>query len=68
MQSAGVHLVTTFAILADLMRDWKGTSPTINEVVPFVDTYLPAYGMLTRGHASAILQNGIVLPGSEKLI
>ncbi|KAH7076350.1 Isochorismatase-like protein [Paraphoma chrysanthemicola] len=68
MQAAGVHLVSTFAILADLMRDWRGTSPTITEVVPFVDTYLPAYGMLARGHASAILQNGTALPGAEKLI
>lgn len=60
--------MSTFAILADLMRDWRSTSPTITEVVPFVDKYLPAYGMLARGHASAILQNGTVLPGAENLI
>jgi hypothetical protein len=29
---------------------------------------MPAYAMLMRGHASAILQNGTVLPGVEKLI
>lgn len=68
MQAAGVHLVSTFAVLADLMRDWRSSSPGITEVVPFVDTYLPAYGMLARGHASAILHNGTVLPGTEKLI
>jgi hypothetical protein len=68
MQAAGVHLVSSFAILADLMRDWRTASPALSDVIQYVDTYLPAYGMLARGHASAILQNGTVLPGSEKLI
>jgi hypothetical protein len=68
MQAAGVHLVSSFAIMADLMRDWRTTSPTLSDVVQHVDTYLPAYGMLARGHASAILKNGTVLPGSELLI
>jgi hypothetical protein len=68
MQTAGVHLVSTFAVLADLMRDWRTSRPTIDDVVPFVDAYIPAYGMLARGHASALLQNGTVLPGAEKLI
>jgi hypothetical protein len=68
MQAAGVHLLSTFAILGELMRDWRSTSPTVLEIVPWIDTYMPAYGMLARGHASAILQNGTVLPGAEKLI
>ncbi|KAH8724949.1 Isochorismatase-like protein [Phaeosphaeriaceae sp. PMI808] len=68
MQAAGVHLMSSFAILADLMRDWRTTSPAVSDVVHYVDTYLPAYGMLVRGHASAILHNGTVLPGAETLI
>jgi hypothetical protein len=68
MQAAGVHLISSFAILADLMRDWRTTTPKVDDVVRYVDKYLPAYGMLVRGHASAILKNGTVLPGAEGLI
>jgi hypothetical protein len=68
MQAAGVHLVSFFAILGDLMRDWRNPVPGVEAVVPLIDKYMPAYAMLMRGHASAILQNGTVLPGVEKLI
>jgi hypothetical protein len=68
MQAAGVHLVSSFAILGDLMRDWRTASPLLTDVVQYIDTYIPVYGMLARGQASAILQNGTVLLGSEKLI
>ncbi|KAF1973364.1 Isochorismatase hydrolase [Bimuria novae-zelandiae CBS 107.79] len=68
MQAAGVHLVSLFAVLGDLMRDWRNPSPGIEAVVPFINRYLPAYGLLARGHASAILQNGTVLPGIEQFI
>jgi len=68
MQAAGVHLMSGFAILGDLMRDWRNPSPGITEVVSFVDTYLPAYGMMARSQASAVLQNGTALPGVELLI
>lgn len=68
MQAAGVHLVTLFAVLGDLMRDWRNPMPGITQVVPFIDRYMPTYSMIMRGHASAILKNGTVLPGLEKLI
>ncbi|KAJ4303698.1 hypothetical protein N0V90_002599 [Kalmusia sp. IMI 367209] len=68
MQAAGVHLVSSFAVVGDLMRDWRSPEPGITKVVPWIDAYLPAYGMIARTQASAILQNGTVLPGSEKLI
>ncbi|KAL1595098.1 hypothetical protein SLS60_009785 [Paraconiothyrium brasiliense] len=68
MQAAGVHLVSWFAVAGDLMRDWRNPSPGVAEVVPFVDEYLPAYGMLMRGHAAAVLKNGTVLPGVEDMI
>ncbi|KAF2445523.1 hypothetical protein P171DRAFT_430930 [Karstenula rhodostoma CBS 690.94] len=68
MQAAGVHLVSFFAILGDLMRDWRNPLPGVAKVVPVIDKYMPAYGFLMRGHASAILQNGTVLPGSGEFI
>ncbi|PVI01306.1 Isochorismatase hydrolase [Periconia macrospinosa] len=68
MQGAGVHLMSTFGVLCDLMRDWRNTNPGVREVVSYVNKYLPTYGILMRGHASAILQNGTVLPGAEKFI
>ncbi|KAJ4347214.1 uncharacterized protein N0V89_011153 [Didymosphaeria variabile] len=68
MQAAGVHLVSQFAIAGDLMRDWRNPSPGVEAVVEFIDDYMPVYGMYMRGHAAAILKNGTVLPGVEKLI
>lgn len=68
MLAAGVHLVSQFAVLGDLMRDWRNPVPGVRKVVPFIMEYMPAYSMVARGHASAILQNGTVLPGSEDYI
>jgi hypothetical protein len=68
MQAAGVHLVSFFAIFGDLMRDWRNPVPGVEAVIPLINEYMPAYGMLMRTHASAILQNGTVLPGVEKYI
>ncbi|CAI6341822.1 unnamed protein product [Periconia digitata] len=68
MQAAGVHLVSTFAIMSDLQRDWRNTNPSASDIVPYIDQYLPAYGMMMRSHAAALLQNGTVFPGSETLI
>jgi hypothetical protein len=68
MQAAGVHLVSSFAILGDLMRDWRTPTPGIQNVVPWISKYMPGYGMLAKTQASAILKNGTVLPGTELLI
>ncbi|VDB92036.1 unnamed protein product [Peniophora sp. CBMAI 1063] len=56
MRHAGVNVLSSFAIASELMRDWRAT-PGAKEMVPFFDTYLPTYGMLARGHDSAI-ENG----------
>ncbi|KZV59855.1 Isochorismatase hydrolase [Peniophora sp. CONT] len=53
MRAAGVHVLSSFAIASELMRDWRAT-PGAKEMVPFFDTYLPDYGMLARAHDSAI--------------
>ncbi|KAF2255162.1 Isochorismatase hydrolase, partial [Trematosphaeria pertusa] len=66
MQQAGVQLVSLFSIVCDLMRDWRNT-PGAKEVLPYLDKYMPVYGMLARGHAAAI-ENGTVIPGELGLI
>ena len=66
MQQAGVQLVTLFAIVCDLMRDWRAT-PGSAEVIPFLDKWFPAYGVVARGHAAAVL-NGTDVPGEAGLI
>ncbi|KAL8669623.1 MAG: hypothetical protein Q9168_005798 [Polycauliona sp. 1 TL-2023] len=65
MKDAGVVLQGVFAIVMDLMRDWRG-SPGSKEVLPWLDTYLPAYGYVARGHEAAVL-NGTLAPGEEGL-
>ncbi|KAG8627601.1 hypothetical protein KVT40_005084 [Elsinoe batatas] len=66
MEKAGVQLVSLFSIVCDLMRDWRNT-PGAREVLPFLDKYMPVYGMLARGHAAAV-ENGTVIPGEIGLI
>lgn len=66
MEQAGVHISGLFAIAMDLMRDWRDT-PGTAELLPFLDLYLPAYGITARAHAGAI-QNGSLVPGEIGLI
>jgi hypothetical protein len=42
MRDAGVIVISQFAILADLMRDWRNT-PGTEEVLPFVHEYVQAF-------------------------
>ncbi|KAK4239851.1 Isochorismatase-like protein [Achaetomium macrosporum] len=62
---AGVNVVSLFAIVCDLMRDWR-SSPGAKELLPYLDRYLPAYGMVARAHRAAI-ENGTVIPGEADL-
>jgi hypothetical protein len=65
MRAAGVQVVSTFAIICDLMRDWRNT-PGAAEVLPWLATYYPAYGYLAEGHLAAI-ENGTIIPGEMSL-
>jgi hypothetical protein len=55
----------TFAIVCDLMRDWRNT-PGAATVLPYFDTYLPSYGYLARAHLGAAT-NGTIIPGEASL-
>lgn len=66
MEKAGVQLVSLFSIVCDLMRDWRNT-PGAAEVLPYLDKYMPVYGMLARGHAAAV-NNGTIIPGEAGLV
>ncbi|KAF7300088.1 YcaC protein [Mycena kentingensis (nom. inval.)] len=61
MRAAGVHVLSQFAVAADLMRDWTNTPGSL-EMLPYFDKYLPIYSYVTRAHAAATL-NGTILPG-----
>lgn len=65
MKDAGVHLVTSFAIFGELMRDWR-TPPEHDDVWPLLDFIVPAGGMLARGHGYAV-EHGEVQEGQDKL-
>lgn len=66
MEKAGVTLMGLFGIVCDLMRDWRKT-PGLNEVLPFLDKYQFAYGLVARHHAGSI-QNGTLFPVEQTLI
>ena len=65
LMRAGVNVVSFFAIVCDLMRDWRET-PGIVQVLPWLDKYMPAYGMVARAHKAAIT-SGKVAPGEDTL-
>lgn len=64
MRAAGVHVLSGFAVVADLMRDWRNT-PGAAELLPYFDKYLAGYGYLARGHAAAV-DRGTILPGESE--
>ncbi|PPQ75690.1 hypothetical protein CVT26_001524 [Gymnopilus dilepis] len=64
MRAAGVHVLSSFAVVCDLMRDWRNT-PGSKELLPYFDKYLAVYGYLARGHAAAV-DRGVILPGESE--
>ncbi|EAT92562.1 hypothetical protein HBI56_000480 [Parastagonospora nodorum] len=66
MANAGVHMYSLFAIVCDLMRDWRAT-PGAKEVLPWLDRYMPVYGNLARHHAAAV-EVGTIIPGEIGLV
>ncbi|KAL4863575.1 hypothetical protein BDV12DRAFT_177326 [Aspergillus spectabilis] len=66
MEKAGVTLMGFFAIVCDLMRDWRKV-PGLNELLPFLDQYQFAYGLVARHHAAAIV-NGTLADVEKVLI
>ena len=65
MLRAGVNVVSLFAIVCDLMRDWRNT-PGAAELLPWLDRYMPAYGMVARAHRAAH-DNGVIFTGEDTL-
>ncbi|KAI1116817.1 Isochorismatase hydrolase [Nemania sp. NC0429] len=65
MRDAGVQILSYFAIVCELMRDWRNT-PGAAEIFPVLDRYLPSYGMVARGHRAAV-QGGVIQPGEAVL-
>lgn len=65
MEHSGVILQGFFAIVMDLMRDWRNTPGSL-QLLPFLDQYLPVYGYVARAHEAAVL-NGTLLPGESGL-
>ena len=66
MARAGVNVVSLFSILCDLMRDWRNI-PGAAEVLPFIDRYFPAYGLVARAHGAAV-ENGTLIPGEADIL
>ena len=61
MRDAGVHTLSWFAVVSELMRNWN-SKPGAAELMPYFDQYLPEYGAVARGHGYAI-QSGVMFPG-----
>lgn len=59
-------MVSLFAIISDLMRDW-GNGPGVETVLPWLAQYYPAHGHIAAAHGYAIA-NGAVIPGQKDLV
>jgi nicotinamidase-related amidase len=66
MAQAGVQNMSFFAIVCELMRDWRH-KPGAAELIPFFNKYYPAWGYVARAHAAA-MKNGELQPGEEGII
>ncbi|KAL2672779.1 hypothetical protein Neosp_013495 [[Neocosmospora] mangrovei] len=66
MAKAGVHTVSMFAILGELMRDWRAT-PGAKEIFPWADKHMPVVGHLARAHGAAV-NNGTIFPGEDEIL
>ncbi|KAF2877197.1 Isochorismatase-like protein [Massariosphaeria phaeospora] len=65
MAAAGVQLLSLFAVVSELMRDWRAT-PGAKELLPWLDEHMPVYGYLARAHRAAV-EEGVVIPGEGDL-
>lgn len=66
MAKAGVHTLSLFAIVGELMRDWRNT-PGSKEILPWADKYTPLQAHVIRSHGYAVV-NGTLAPGQEELL
>ncbi|KXN85813.1 hypothetical protein AN958_10803 [Leucoagaricus sp. SymC.cos] len=66
MRSGGVHVYSMFAIVSDLMRDWRN-KPGSLEMMPWFFKYFPAYGYLVRAHVASI-KSGVIFPGEDESV
>jgi hypothetical protein len=64
MRDSGVHILDTLSIAMEMMRDWRNT-PGAAEVLPWMDIYVPSYGLLARQHMSAT-RNALEATDKEK--
>ncbi|KAF2755507.1 YcaC amidohydrolase [Pseudovirgaria hyperparasitica] len=66
MHAAGVQLVSWFAIVMDLMRDWRNPPGTAG-MLPVIEKYFPAYAFIAKSHGAAV-QNGTIIDGEQQLL
>ncbi|KAH7304278.1 Isochorismatase-like protein [Stachybotrys elegans] len=65
MRAAGVQVLSYFAIVAELLRDWRNP-PGAEAIFPEFDKYFPTGGMVARAQVAAI-RNGTIFPGAGDL-
>ncbi|KIK69429.1 hypothetical protein GYMLUDRAFT_237223 [Collybiopsis luxurians FD-317 M1] len=61
MRDAGVHVVSPYVVVADLIRTWANTEFNV-QLVGWDFAYWALRGFMTEAHAAAI-QNGTLVPG-----
>lgn len=59
MQAAGVQLLSAFAIVGELVRNWTDT-PGALEIFPFLRKYMPAFNVIAQAHEGAV-KEGVLL-------
>ncbi|KAI9656918.1 MAG: hypothetical protein M1831_004466 [Alyxoria varia] len=67
MRAHGVEILSWFAVISELFRDWRNPSPNVTTVINEMNKYFPIGGWVGRQHAAAIL-DGKLLPGEGSLV
>jgi hypothetical protein len=64
MRDAGAHVMSWYAILGELMRDWR-TPPSGESVLGLIHDHYATGSMVLRSHKWAIL-DGEIQPGEDE--
>lgn len=66
MRDAGVQILSNFATVCELMRDWRNFPGSV-VMLDYFNRYFPSYGFVVKQHGDAI-NNGTIQPGEQAIL
>ncbi|KAI9150230.1 putative hydrolase YcaC [Paramyrothecium foliicola] len=63
MAAAGVQLMSAFAIVGELARDWRNVPGGAEDIFPFLRKYMQTFNVIAQAHDGAV-DNGVKSPNT----